>query len=157
MKSLFVLCWNLNSTLCYSSKPIHGYGSSTQQHARRLTVSLCSLPWSCHLPRPASGIRKTNIFSPDQWNVVPDQELETPDHFLIWFLTIIFVRIEIQSVLKLFRIDVLDGSGGFLSSGSPSGSDSPDDWGRMFYPYLLTRVDARNRFSAKKILSPTLS
>ena len=40
--------------------------------------------------RPTSVIRKTDIFSPDQWNLVPDHELETPDHFLIWFYTIIF-------------------------------------------------------------------
>ena len=33
-----------------------------------------------------SVIRKTDIFAPDQWNLVPDQELETPDHFLLWFL-----------------------------------------------------------------------
>ena len=33
------------------------------------------------LPRPISVIRKTKFFSPRQWNVVPDQELETLDHF----------------------------------------------------------------------------
>ena len=32
------------------------------------------------LLRPTSVIRKTDIFSPDQWNLVPDQESETPDH-----------------------------------------------------------------------------
>ena len=67
-------------------------------------------------------------FSPDQWNIVPDQDLETPDHFLIWLLTIIFVRIEIQSFQKFLRIEVSDGFGGFLSSGS----NSPDDWGRTW-------------------------
>ena len=51
--------------------------------------------------------------------------------FLIWFLTIIFVRIEIQSLLRFLRIEVSDLSKGFLSSGSASGSNSPDDWGRM--------------------------
>ena len=78
-----------------------------------------------------SYLRKTDIFSPDQWYLVPDQELENPDHFVIYFLAIIFVRIERKSFLKFLRIKVSDGSGGFLSSGSPSGSNSPDDWGRI--------------------------
>ena len=55
--------------------------------------------------RPTSVIRKTNIFSPDHWYLLPDQELETPDHFLICFLTIIFVRIERKSFLKFLRIN----------------------------------------------------
>ena len=29
-------------------------------------------------------IRKTNIFSLDEWNIVPDQELETPNYFSIF-------------------------------------------------------------------------
>ena len=58
---------------------------------------------------------------PDQWNIVLDHDLETPDHFVIWFLTIIFVQIEIQNFQKFIRIEVSDGSGGFLNSGSPSG------------------------------------
>ena len=37
-----------------------------------------------------SYLRKADIFSPDKWNLVPDHELETPDHFLKWFLAIIF-------------------------------------------------------------------
>ena len=42
-------------------------------------------------------------FSPDHLYLVPDQELETPDHFLIWLLIIISVRIEIRSFLKWIR------------------------------------------------------
>ena len=33
------------------------------------------------LLRPTSVVRKANIFSSDQWNIVPDQGLETLDHF----------------------------------------------------------------------------
>ena len=35
--------------------------------------------------------------------------------------------------LKFLRMEISDWSGDFLSSGSASGSKSPDDWGRMFY------------------------
>ena len=63
---------------------------------------------------------------------------------LIWFLTIIFVRIEIQSFLKFLQIEVSDGSGGVLSSGSPSGSNSPDDWGRMYAYNIGGRMLARS-------------
>ena len=44
----------------------------------------------------------------------------------------IFVRVEIQGFQKFLWIEIPDGSGGFLSSGSASGSKSPDDWGRMW-------------------------
>ena len=56
------------------------------------------------LIRPTSVIRKTNI---------------------------IFVRIEIQFLLKFLPIELSDVSGGFLSSRSASGSKSPDDRVRM--------------------------
>ena len=51
---------------------------------------------------------------------------------ITFFLNIIFVRIEIQSFLKFFRIEVSDWFGGVLSSWWASGSKSPNDWGRMF-------------------------
>ena len=55
----------------------------------------------------------------DEW--IEDQELESPDHF--WkFLDITswynFFRIEIHGVQKFLQIEILDGSGSFLSFGS---------------------------------------
>ena len=63
------------------------------------------IPWILDANwRPTSVIRKTDIFSPDQWNLVPDHKLETPDHFLIWFLTIIFCPDIITKFILKFPI-----------------------------------------------------
>ena len=43
----------------------------------------------------------------------------------------IFFRIRTRSFLQFLRIEISDGSGGFLSSKWASGLKSPDDWGRM--------------------------
>jgi len=45
----------------------------------------------------------------------------------IQFPPVACVTDERQSFLKFLRIEVSEGSGGFLSSGSPSGSNSPND------------------------------
>ena len=77
---------------------------------------LCDLSFFWIIVRHTAVIRKTDIFSSsDQWNLVPDHELETTDHFLIWFLAIIFVRIEIKSFLKFLRIAFRIKFSGWLS------------------------------------------
>ena len=96
--------WNFNRTLKGSNNvkrningDWEGRGSKNSFFPSVLspikTVTLnseFSFRWS--IKRPTSVIRKTDIFSSDQWNLVPDNELETLDHFLIWFLTIILSR-----------------------------------------------------------------
>ena len=56
-------------------------------------------------------------------------------NFWIKLRNMIFMRIKIWGFLKFFRIEISDGSGGFLSSGWAFGSISPDDWGRMWDDY----------------------
>ena len=87
------------------------------------------MTWRKNVLPQSSG--RLTFFSLDQW-------VGSPDHILIWFLTIIFVRIEIQSFLKFLRIEVLNGSGGFLSSEWASESKSPDDLGRVSNVYFRT-------------------
>ena len=62
----------------------------------------------------------SNIFSPDQWNVVPDHELESLDttsynHFCPDWNTK-------QRFIKFLQIEISDWSGGFLSSRWAPGS-----------------------------------
>ena len=80
---------------------------------------------SSSFKRPTSVIRNGHFFS-GSMKSRSGSRVEDSGSFLDMISYYNFVRIEIQSFLKFLRIKVSDGSG------SPFGSNSPDDRGRMF-------------------------